>query len=732
MDSPTSLEPTAESLAPAPAGRPPEDRKMRTIRYVFLFIMPFVMVSMMFASYVGTMHNPHPRNMPVAVVGTGAAAQSAVDALEATGGAVDARLVPTEGEARDLLAARDVAGAIMVPADGLGEATVLVAMAAGPSQSSTVQQILVPVAMENSWTVTTVDIAPLPAGDSSGTAVLFAAMGMMLAGYVPLSLMLMALPHLLAVRRFLPILAGWAAVTSSIIWLILGPVVGAVDGHYLQLLGVGMLAVMGVGITQLLFTKFMGPMAVLLGMALWVVLGMPSSNLALSVDVMPGFFSFLHGVLPLPAAGEALRSILYFDGQGVGRYLLTLALWVVVSLALCLVKERTSGQSLPGVPAEIDASTPLPALAGGPLRSMRVRYLAAAAFPMSILVLVVGVMSFSMHKPTVSDLPVAVVGSTIEQAEETAAGLEEAMGTMLDVQPMTSVEDATAAIRDWSVVAAFVLPQTADGDAVLYTSSAAGPSQQSVASAVFQQVAAGQQLTLVETDVVPLTDSDTMGSNSMYVGMAWIMAGFLMMSVLRGGAPELKRLRQFLPLLAGWAVGMSVWLWFLFDVIIGAVTGHAWEMIGFGAVTIFAVSLFAGLFTRTLGLAGIIPAMGVLMMAGVPSSGAGLSLYMVPEIFRQLNAYLPMPAAVEAVRSFVYFDGAGVGQNLLVIVIWGVSALLLHLVVDRGVARRDASLAAKAEAAARAERDLGASLPDDDDDAAAGADADRLQGAGVR
>ena len=41
--------------------------------------------------------------------------------------------------------------------------------------------------------------------------------------------------------------------------------------------------------------------------------------------------------------------------------------------------------------------------------------------------------------------------------------------------------------------------------------------------------------------------------------------------------PQLTRLRHFLPLLGGWAVGMSVWLWFLFDVLIGAISGNALE-----------------------------------------------------------------------------------------------------------------------------------------------------------
>ena len=69
--------------------------------------------------------------------------------------------------------------------------------------------------------------------------------------------------------------------------------------------------------------------------------------------------------------------------------------------------------------------------------------------------------------------------------------------------------------------------------------------------------------------------------------MGWIMAGFLFFAVMRGGAPDLTRTRQLLPLVAGWSVGISVWLWFLYDVLIGAVNGHALELIGYGALTVF-------------------------------------------------------------------------------------------------------------------------------------------------
>ncbi|MFD4990210.1 ABC transporter permease [Streptomyces sp. NPDC058374] len=481
---------------------------------------------------------------------------------------------------------------------------------------------------------------------------------------------------------------GWSALTSTVIWTILGPVVGAVDGHYLQFLGVGVLATGAVALTQLLFTKLVGPLAVLFGMLLWVVFGMPSSGLSLSIHTMPGFFQFLHGVLPLPAAGEALRSLLYFDGRGLGSHLLTLAVWAVAALALCLLKERRSGHAIPAAPAVSGPGEPLPALAGGPVRAPRTRYVAAVLFPLSILVAVVGLMGGSMHEPEVREMPVAVVGATQDQARQAVAGLEPSPGAMFDLRPVSSLKEATGQLTGQEVAGAYVLPTAPGGAAELHTASAAGPSQQTILRTVFQQVAEGQRTTLETKDVRPLTADDTMGSNSLYVATSWIMAGFLIMAVLRGGAPELRRFRQFLPLLAGWAVGMALWLWLLFDVLIGAVDGHAWVLIGAGAATIFCVSLAAGAFTRTIGLAAIVPVMIVLMLLGVPASGGGLPISMVPEVFRTLQDVLPLPAAVDIARSVVYFGGHGIGGNLLTIAAWGAAGLVLNLLADLWLAHR--------------------------------------------
>jgi hypothetical protein len=671
---------TPETISEKYPPPPPETPSERKGRMVALFVMPFLIVTMMYAVYMSTMHSPQPSDMPVAVVGTGAQVEGFADELRSTSSdALDVRVVDDAAEAEDLIAQEEITGAIEPPASG-DVAKIYQASAGGASQASVVTNLLGPVAIAEGWQPESVELAPLPEGDGTGTMVLFAAMGMMLAGYVPLSSMLSGTPNLLRARKFLPISLGWAALTSSIIWLILGPLVGAVDGHYPLFLGVGTLTVMAVGVSQLLFTKVMGPFAVLLGMLLWVVFGVPSSGLAMAIDTMPGFFGWMHGVLPLPAAGEAIRSVIYFGGEGVWSHIRTLALWLVIPLVLVVLKDRRSDAPIVAGPAYTDPGAPLPALPGGPVAPYRRRLVGVAAFPLAIMITVVTLMSLSMHKPDLHDMPVAVVGT---QASAFVDGVEPQLGEYVDLQVVDSADEAQELIEKQEIVAAYVLPSAEGQPPVLLTAGGAGASQKTTVAQMFTPIAAESGAPLEIKDVAALTDDDTGGSNSLYVGMSWIMAGFLFFAVMRGGAPDLTRTRQLLPLVAGWSVGISVWLWFLYDVLIGAVNGNALALIGCGAFTVFAVAWAAAVLTRPFGLMALVPVMIIVMLAGVPASGGGLSLYMVPEIFRPLSEVLPLPAAVDIARSLVYFDGSGVGGNLLVIGIWGLVGLALNrFVVD--------------------------------------------------
>ena len=83
-----------------------------------------------------------------------------------------------------------------------------------------------------------------------------------------------------------------------------------------------------------------------------------------------------------------------------------------------------------------------------------------------------------------------------------------------------------------------------------------------------------------------------------------------------------------------------------------------------------------------LALVEMLDILDELMFAGVPSSNGAFSVYMAPEWFRTLHDLLPMPAAVEIVRSILYFGGDVVTPHLQVLGIWGLVSLALVFVID--------------------------------------------------
>lgn len=159
------------------------------------------------------------------------------------------------------------------------------------------------------------------------------ATGLMLAGYMPWSITLSNSPELLRKRRAIPLLAGWSALIAAIVWFVAGPILGAIEGHTAAILGISWLAVFAVGSVQFFLTRIFGPMAVLVGMLFVMVLGVPASNMGMSIYTLPSLYVKLHSFLPTAATGEALRSVLYFDGVGLGSHVLVMVIGAILALA---------------------------------------------------------------------------------------------------------------------------------------------------------------------------------------------------------------------------------------------------------------------------------------------------------------------------------------------------------------------------------------------------------------
>lgn len=654
--------------------------KAETIgRYTAMFLMPLIMVGMMVGGYLAAMHSPTPNNMPVVVAGAPAAAAEFAQALElADPDAVDVRTVGTAEEAQRLVVDRDAAGAVVL---GEANASLYTAGAAGSSQAGAVTGLLAPQIMAQGYELNAEDLAPLPENDKSGLGAMFMTTALIMAGYLPFSLTLSNSPELLRFRRAVPLLAGWAALAAGLVWAVTGPVLGVAQGNAWTVLGICWLGVFAVGAVQLLLTRLLGPMAIIAAMFLLMVLGVPASNMGMSVYTMPDLYAFLHTFLPTPALGEALRSVMYFGGAGTGPYLLVLAVGAVLALLLTLGFDANKRRKNPNAAPPVVA---VQSLHGGPRPKTRFwRYAALLFFPFAMVAMMISFMLGAMFEPTPRDMPVAVVGSTVEAGQEAVDRLDTSMQGLFELRTIDSEQEARTLVGNRTVSAALVLPSEQNGSALLLTNEAGSSSAHQLVTTLFGQVAASENMELDTENVAPLPGSDSAGTVAMYMAMGWMMAGFLIIVVGANAAPASRPLRKLLPIVAAWSLFMSAVLYLIAGPMVGAIDGHFWALFGTGAVAIFATAMFAAVFERLIGMLSIIPVVAILMFLGIPSSGGALSIYMEPEIFRVLHDILPMPAAVEATRSILYFSGDVVASALLNFAIWGAVSLGFVAVIDK-------------------------------------------------
>jgi hypothetical protein len=69
-------------------------------------------------------------------------------------------------------------------------------------------------------------------------------------------------------------------------------------------------------------------------MGLFIVLSIPTSGGPVPAPMLPTFFQYVHAVMPLANAVDALRGALYFDGAGVLKPVLVLCAWIAAGAAL--------------------------------------------------------------------------------------------------------------------------------------------------------------------------------------------------------------------------------------------------------------------------------------------------------------------------------------------------------------------------------------------------------------
>lgn len=272
------------------------------------------------------LHAPQPHNAKVVVAHS--APDSGGEALlqrQHPGGFVITAVAGRQEARRAVLDRDAVAG--YVP--GRTHSVLYVAKANGMSLEQALIKDFSTVAAHDRVKLQVEDVAPTVEEDQMGTTLVYFGVAWSIPGYILATTLLRAVTF--NRRRKLLTVIGLSALLSSVGFLAgvgLGYLPDDPSTMVVAFLLTAAVATFSSGVAP--FTKQFFPAV---GMGLFIVLSVPSSGVA-PVAMLPTFFQYLHDVMPLGNAVDALRGFLYFSDAGVLRPILVLCAWIVAGLAL--------------------------------------------------------------------------------------------------------------------------------------------------------------------------------------------------------------------------------------------------------------------------------------------------------------------------------------------------------------------------------------------------------------
>ncbi|GAA4903738.1 carboxypeptidase family protein [Actinomycetospora succinea] len=317
--------------APGPGELSPE---MKRSNVRFALTLPLFFMIMFPLCYITALHLPVPHDLPVAVVGAGAAAFIA-SAAPALAGKFTLVPVDTPQQATDMIFQQTVKAAYVTAPPGQS-AHMLVAGADGRVMTQLVPTVFAPFAAQAGNTVQTVDVAPLAPGDGNGIGLMFFMLIVCIVGFMTANILGNA-AYFLPMRTRVAISAGVAVLTPIVLFLFMGAwlqILQGTVGQIVAVIALGAVTSFTVGLATTALVAFLGKWALFPGMLVFVFLNIPSSNSAYPAEIVPPFFGWLSEWHLGAGFVDAVRAVLYLDGAGLGGHLLVIGLWFLAAVLL--------------------------------------------------------------------------------------------------------------------------------------------------------------------------------------------------------------------------------------------------------------------------------------------------------------------------------------------------------------------------------------------------------------
>jgi carboxypeptidase family protein len=208
------------------------------------------------------------------------------------------------------------------------------AKADGAALETIIHQTFSAAAGRDGGTLVFRELVPTVPGDALGSSPLY----LVLACVVPAYFMVVTMQRAVGFGRQAHVATtiGCGAVAAAVSYLAAAYAVHAIPRHPFDLLYLFLLT-QAVSLTSYGLVPFFGGFFPGIAVTLFVLLGVPSSGGAVSVELVPGFFSFLHPILPMGNGIDALRSVGYFGNSQLLRPTAVLCAWIAVGATLILI-----------------------------------------------------------------------------------------------------------------------------------------------------------------------------------------------------------------------------------------------------------------------------------------------------------------------------------------------------------------------------------------------------------
>lgn len=286
---------------------------------------------------LGIFHAPMPHDVPVAVIGKGAAVKQLAKTLDATP-TFAVRVAASGAAARKLIQERKIYGAY-APKAKVGR--VLTASAAGVPVTGLLQAAFTGIDAKRKVGTVVVDAKPLPAADSAGVSAYFATLVAVVIAVLSAWWFEVVAPSIrrgpLAALGRIAMLALISLITGAIL-AELASALGIYHGYFLEVGGAFALTTFGMALVTAVLTSLGGGIfGLVASLSIFILFGvLATSGGGSAPEFLTDTWRQIGSGLPARSSIDLVRNVVYFDHEAITTPLLVLGGYVVGGIVLML------------------------------------------------------------------------------------------------------------------------------------------------------------------------------------------------------------------------------------------------------------------------------------------------------------------------------------------------------------------------------------------------------------